>query len=456
MNLTKYLLNKIQSQTDFGPHSGFLLCFSGGADSTALLYSFAALRAQIPTISLRAIHINHGLSAFADAWESHCQNICRLLDIPLIVHKAQVIAEGEGIEAAARKARYSAIAEIRRQKEVVVTAQHRDDQAETVLLNVKRGAGVHGLSAMAERSIGACELPMFRPFLALSKMQLLAYLDRENAMWVEDDSNQTDTFDRNFLRRQILPALTARWPQFTQNVCRSAEVLAEQAALLDELAASDLVSIENKPQEPFYEASLRLDQLRLLSARRQRNAVQFWVKSISKQALSQQQLQQFEAQFLNTREDAEPKLIFGNYQLRYFQGNVFLLPTYQCVVQEHISLKINKKIHLPDQLGCVVLQDTQHGTSDLGVRVKAPNANANIRVQFESQGLKIQLPKRQHSTKLKQWFKDKQIPPWQRQRIPLLFFNDELVAIGDFAIDKRFVATSTDTKTLIFRWDRFK
>lgn len=414
-------------------NTSFLIAYSGGADSSALLHSFAAMRKLFPQLSVRSIHVHHGLNCDADKWQAHCEKVCNLLDISLTVHRTCIKSTGKGLEAAAREARYAAISRHIRQDEIVVTGQHIEDQTETVLLNLKRGAGVHGLSAMQVLSKGSHGLTLFRPLLTVTKQQIVEYLEAQQHTWVEDDSNQSEQFDRNYLRHVVVPTLTKRWPQFQQSILRSTRLLAEQASLLDELAIDDLRSIEKPTQPPFYEPSLDLSAFAQLSQSRQRNALHFWVKEKANVVLSQQQLSQFEIQFFSVREDAEPAIDLGSHQLRYFRGDLFLINSPEDVVHQLISLKLNQKFILPDQLGHVVLQDTHLGT------LKIPHEKTLISVRFDSKGQKIQLKSRAHRTKLKQWFKENHVPPWQRQRIPLLFFNEDLVAVGDFLLDSRFL-----------------
>ena len=216
-----------------------LVAFSGGLDSTVLLHQLVQWRTENPGVALRAIHVHHGLSANADAWVTHCENVCQQWQVPLVVERVQLAQEGLGIEAQARQARYQAFARTLLPGEVLVTAQHLDDQCETFLLALKRGSGPAGLSAMGEVSEFA-GTRLIRPLLARTRGELEQWALAHGLRWIEDESNQDDSYDRNFLRLRVVPLLQQRWPHFAEATARSAALCAEQERLLDELLVDDL------------------------------------------------------------------------------------------------------------------------------------------------------------------------------------------------------------------------
>ena len=252
------------------------IALSGGLDSTVLLHLLATLSRQQTLPPLRAIHIHHGLQAAADAWPDHCQRLCDGLGVELQVIRVQV-APRASIEQGARDARYAAFSTALRPGEILLTGQHREDQAETLLFRLLRGAGLRGLSAMPERRpLGQGML--VRPLLGVSRNELQCYAQEQHLTWIEDPSNHDTQFSRNYLRHQVFPALLQRWPQAAQNLARSAQHLSEAQGLLDELALEDLAQAATPaPFDWLGLDSLDLGVLRQLSPARQRNALQYWL-----------------------------------------------------------------------------------------------------------------------------------------------------------------------------------
>ena len=218
-----------------------LVAFSGGLDSTVLLHQLVQWRTENPGVTLRAIHVHHGLSANADAWVTHCENVCQQWQVPLVVERVQLATDGLGIEAQARQARYQAFARTLLPGEVLITAQHLDDQCETFLLALKRGSGPAGLSAMAEVSEFA-GTRLIRPLLARTRGELEQWALAHGLRWIEDESNQDDCLRSQLSADlRVVPLLQQRWPHFAAS--RGPQRLrcrAEQESLLDELLADDL------------------------------------------------------------------------------------------------------------------------------------------------------------------------------------------------------------------------
>ena len=253
------------------------VAFSGGLDSAVLLHLLARLREAQALPPLSAIHIHHGLQAVADSWVELCRAQCRALNIPLQVRHVRVVP-GASLERAAREARYAAFAEVLAAGEVLLTAQHQDDQAETLLLRLLRGAGVRGLAAMpASRPLRGGYL--VRPLLGVARVELEAWSRREQLAWVEDPSNLDTQLARNFLRHEILPRLTRHWPAASAVLARDAEQLAEADDLLGELAELDLAAALT-PAAPDWLTlpSLEVAPLLELSEARQRNALRHWLR----------------------------------------------------------------------------------------------------------------------------------------------------------------------------------
>lgn len=418
------LLNPLFAQ--FGEQRHVLLGFSGGLDSSVLLHLLVCLRDKlIPDLMIRAIHIHHGLNPLADTWVRHCQQQCEQWNIPLEVVRVNIDARHTGIEAAARTVRYQAFASHLAANEVLVTAQHLDDQCETFLLALKRGSGPAGLSAMAAKMPFA-HSQLWRPLLAFSRETLENYAQVQRLQWIEDDSNQDDRFDRNFLRLRILPLLTQRWPHFAQAAARSASLCAEQEQLLDELLADNLQQLQNA------DGALSIEGLLLASEVKRAAILRRWLAGGGALMPSQSQLQRLWLEVAMARQDAEPQLILGTHQVRRFRQYLYLLSPLAEIRIPHLSWAkvqaapdgmavVPKPLILPTNLG--VLSFTHEGEQ----AIKPPALGEEISIRFGLQG-DIKIVGRQHSRQSKKIWQELGIPPWQRERIPLLYFGEQLIA----------------------------
>lgn len=257
------------------------VAFSGGLDSTVLLHALvqASRHAVLPPIA--AIHVDHRLQAAAAGWPAHCQRVCDELGVPLRIQPVQV-ASGASLERAAREARYAAFAALLEAGEVLLLAQHQDDQAETLLYRLLRGAGVRGLAAMAEqRPLGAGH--GLRPLLDVPRRELEAYAAAHGLRWVDDPSNSDAGFARNFLRQDILPRLHRHWPGASRVLARAAAHQAEAQGLLDELAELDLQAVRGQLAQDWLRVPcLDLQALRGLSDARQRNLLRHWLAGFTR------------------------------------------------------------------------------------------------------------------------------------------------------------------------------
>ncbi|WP_145595502.1 tRNA lysidine(34) synthetase TilS [Yersinia aleksiciae] len=414
------LLNPVFAQ--LGGHRNFLVGFSGGLDSSVLLHLLVCIRDQlIPELKVRAIHIHHGLNPLADGWVKHCQQQCERWQIPLEVVRVSIDPRHNGIEAAARTARYQAFSSHLAADDVLLTAQHLDDQCETFLLALKRGSGPAGLSAMAARMPFA-HSQLLRPLLAFSRETLESYARTQQLQWIEDDSNQDERFDRNFLRLRILPLLHHRWPHFAQATARSAGLCAEQEQLLDELLADSVQQLKNQ----F--GALSIEGLLLASDAKRSAILRRWLAERGASMPSQSQLQRLWLEVAMARQDAEPQLTLGAYQVRRFRQHLYLMPTLKEICVEHLSWAIaeDKEVPpdplvLPANLG--VLSFT---TSD-GQAIRAAAIGDEISVGFGLHG-DVKIVGRHHSRQGKKLWQELDIPPWQRERIPLLYFGEQLIA----------------------------
>ena len=286
---------------------------SGGCDSVVLLHLLASLKLA-PRLS--AIHVHHGLSPNADHWADFCSQLCRQLNVPLQVIKVAVDRQsGLGIEAAARAARYQAFAQSG--ISTLFLAHHQGDQAETLLFNLLRGAGVAGAAAIAEQRQHG-DLRLLRPLLSEPRSVLEAYARANNLAWIEDESNDDTTLTRNFLRHEVLTVMNQRFPAAEQNLAQASRHFAEATLLLDELAEADW-------QMAVDDDALHLKRLRTLSVPRIKNLLRFRLRQLAWQAPSSARLDEFVRQLISAAPDRHPELKLGAGSMRVAKGHLHWL-----------------------------------------------------------------------------------------------------------------------------------
>ncbi len=395
---------------------------SGGLDSIVLLHALATLP-EARARGLRAIHVHHGLHADADAWLRHCEMSCAALGVPL--HGARVAVArdaGEGLEAAARKARHAVFESELREGEVLALAHHRDDQAETFLLRALRGSGVDGLGAMREwRRFGRGWL--WRPLLERTRSQLLACAQAHGLRWVEDPSNADEDFDRNFLRQRVMPLLRERWPHAADALARSAAHCAEAGDLLAGEDARCLAQV--RTADPNV---LRRDALLQLPPARRARVLRGWIAELGLPPLPAEGIGRIEAELLPAREDADPRFRWRDVEVRAWRDLLQAGPV---------------RAPLPAGWACewdgarpLALPDGS------ALRLAGPGGfERPLRVHARRGGERIALPARDHSHALKHVLQELGVPPWLRERLPLLSDESgELLAAGDLAYAARFDA----------------
>ncbi|WP_434664234.1 tRNA lysidine(34) synthetase TilS [Klebsiella sp. MISC125] len=398
------------------PYRQFLLAFSGGLDSTVLLHRLVRWREQDPTIQLRAIHIHHGLSANADGWVAHCQQVCQQWQVPLLVERVVLGDEGLGIEAHARQARYQAFRMALLPGEALVTAQHLDDQCETFLLALKRGSGPTGLSAMSGESNFA-GTKLLRPLLNERRESLYQWAMTHQLTWIEDESNQDDAYDRNFLRLRVVPLLSARWPHFAEAVARSASLCGEQEQLLDEMLAAELATLMAE------DGSLAVEPLTTLSAPRRAALLRRWLGAHNALMPSRDVPERIWREVAQAREDAFPCLRLGDFTVRRYQQRLHWVKYIPGQTEAVLSWPdISEPLLLPADLGELALQP--------GGALREPNQGDTVTIRFRASG-NLHIVGRHGGRKLKKIWQELGVAPWRRDTTPLLFYGETLIAAAD-------------------------
>lgn len=402
------------SLTPFVDAPSWCVALSGGLDSSVLLHALVSLKGRQTLPVLRAIHVHHGLQAAADAWPAHCQRLCDGLGVELAVRHVRV-ALAASIEQSARDARYAAFAEALLPGEVLLTGQHRDDQAETLLLRLLRGAGVRGLAGMpVRRRLGVGEL--VRPLLDVSRAELLAYAQAHGLQWVEDPSNQQMQFSRNYLRHAVLPAITARWPQVRRSLARTAGHLAEARELLDELAQEDLALLSAPDEFSWLKLpSLNLPALKQLSPARQRNALQYWLASRTRLPDSDHWAGWCDLRDASVGASAVWRLTDGELHRGgdciYWLNGAWLAP-------------LAEPAHWNDPLETLRLP----GNGSVSLNGNPPQQP--LRIGYRQGGETLEIPGRGRRD-LKRLLNERHVPPFVRSRLPLLFAGDRLLAVAN-------------------------
>ena len=405
----------------------FWVAYSGGLDSQVLLHALSCI---LPKHRLRALHVNHGWHVDSTKWANICRNFCEKLDIFCDVISIDANPKsGESLEACARVARYHAMAQRIPSGDFLLTAHHRNDQAETLLLQLLRGSGLKGLASMP-----FCQefskAHLLRPLLDFTRTELHRYAIENLLTWIEDDSNKDLRFNRNYIRHQVLPLIEQRWPQADKTIARAAANLAEADFLLDEIADQDL-SILKGPAPNI----LIISSLQKLSTNRRNNVLRYWLKQLGYSLPSQKQLQQIDI-LLKSRVDASPRVNWGNIQLRRYRDYIYAL---NLVTEKNFnagltSWKLGQTIILPTLDQLTTKQVLGAGLNYFLLKER------QVDVAFRQGGERFYASNRQGSHPLKKLFQEWGVPPWQRNKIPLIFYQKELIAVAGYDIDPRFAA----------------
>ena len=426
--ITQHIAAKI------GSHRALLIGFSGGVDSTVLLHVLVELKKQqLPDLALHAIYIHHGISKNADYWAEHCAQICREWQIPFAVKKVSLDLTKGNVEQQARQARYQAILSYRQAEQALCTAQHLDDQCETFFLALKRGSGPTGLSAMSEET-DVRGYTHLRPLLAISRQQIEQYAAENQLRWIEDESNQDCHYDRNFLRLDVLPTLTARWSHFNQMVARSAELCQEQQQLLEHLLAERFAQLIDSQHSLAITPLLNYDSTENHAINInaiERNAIlRMWFKQHQITMPTRQQLERLWQEVALAKEDSNPKYMINGKQLRRYQNRLYLLPDYADLTKTVLAWhNFDQHLCLPDQLGQLTHKTAQNAC-------RAPLITEQVTVRFMAQGA-FHIVGRNGSRQIKKLWQEFSIPPWQRNRIPLIYYSETLIcAVGVFVTEQ--------------------
>jgi tRNA(Ile)-lysidine synthase len=419
----KAFLDLNQSQKKM---NSMTVALSGGVDSVVLLHLLYQLQKKYH-FTLKASHVHHGLSKNADQWAKFCEALCRKFSIALEVHHIQLPKKKSlGIEGEARRLRYEKL--LQAKTDLVVLAHHEDDQAETFLLQLIRGAGVKGLSSMAHFDE---HRHLWRPLLNTSRIDIKSYAKQHQLKWIEDESNQNIDFDRNFIRSKVLPILKNRFNHIIKVISRSSSHLAEAQHLLDDLAKIDLKSYLKSIK---YKHKLQVKTLNKLSLYRAKNVLRYWLEINDQMMPSKDLLDELLRQVLTAKKDADLKIqISKAFEIRRYQDEIYIVPKQQKIQKNYeMSWMGEPEIILPN--GQKLIFKKVNGK---GINLKFLK-NKKLIIRNRQGGEFFKPDSKRPTKKIKQILQESDLPPWERQNLPLIFVGDDLAFVPNFGVDVKF------------------
>ncbi|MDI1353141.1 MAG: tRNA lysidine(34) synthetase TilS [bacterium] len=403
--------------------------YSGGLDSTVLL---ATLASQ-PSLhgKILAVHVNHAISANAIFWQQHCEQTCHNLIIPCISQTVTFDCRAN-IEERARIARYAVFTSVVEAQDALVLGHHLNDQAETMLLQLFRGAGVDGLAAMSESNDFGLGM-LLRPFLSLTRGQLEAYAIKHQLQWIDDESNENTQYSRNYLRHEIMPLLIKKFPGVVGNIARAANHCQQAKVNLYQLAEQDMSNLKLISEHDNHN-TLLVTPLKKLTNERITNVLRLWLKKHEVSLPSTSTLQRIIFEVIHGEVDTNPLVSWGPIQIRRFDGRLYLDLQNSIASTSMDSLPWNN-FPLPIVLANGYTQIIAHEQSE-GLKIPL---NAKIVIRYR-QGGELFFWHGQRK-QLKKLFQQWHIPPWHRDSIPLIYINDELAAVVGYAISDLFYSS---------------
>ena len=431
--VSQFLTKAITSKTS----PTLLLGFSGGIDSCVLLHALVEAKKTLH-FNLHAMHVHHGLSPNADDWADFCAQTCASHQVPLEVIKVKVEKNaGLGLEAAAREARYQALFAVN--ADFIVLAHHQDDQAETILLQLLRGAGLKGLSAMASQD---AERSLLRPLLDISRLEIEAYAKAAKLAWIEDESNLETQYDRNYCRHEVMPVIKARFPAANETLARSAAHIAEASRLLDDLAQLDAVTCVLNDR-------VRVEPLSMLSLPRAKNLFRFWLARMGFVAPSKDRLDDMIAQLINAGADATIKIMLDKTSdtfLRRYQGFAYIESNHPDHASEIAMVwQGEDSLTMPD--GTQLVFERKQGE---GLAIDKLGGH-KLRIASRQGGERFKPDLARPTRTLKHLLQEANMPPWLRERLPLIYLDDALAVVPSVGVDCMMQATERDTG-LVITW----
>ena len=433
------VLDQLGVAAAIGSDTTVRVAYSGGVDSTVLLHLLLRSR-ELVDFRLVALHVNHGIDPQSGCWEEHCSRFCqkakiefRSTSLDLARHHSRV---NEDI---ARSARYAWFSSQMESGDLLLTAHHQNDQAETFLLNLMRGAGVRGLSAIQPvRKFASGWL--VRPLLSVPGEEVIHYARKHDLEFVNDPANSDPGYGRNYLRHAVIPKTLEKWPSTVQQIGRSAEYLSQTRQLVDDLAKIDAEACRSAGHG-FLSIGFQLsiDKVKALHQYRQLNLIRYWVRVHTLPEPGRDALEQFIETVL-TQNKAFAGLGWSDCRMYRYKDDLYLArATESTLAPAKLSWDLTEPLTL-EQAG-IKLVPQRFENKGLSVN----QLSGEVSVRFRTGGERIKLPGRKHSSALKKLFQQHSIPPWERNLLPLIYCDDELAAVAPWIVSDRFTTKPGET-----------
>lgn len=427
--------------TEYGSARRFCIAYSGGVDSHVLLHALVSLERQILATSLCAYHINHHLHERSDEWAQHCEAVCNDLSVKYEVIDVEANAEkGESPEAKARLARYRALEAVVMSGDLLLTAHHQDDQAETLLLQLFRGSGPKGLAAMpAYAHFGPASIA--RPLLQFSRDEIRDYAAIHELIWIDDPSNKTHRYDRNFLRHNVMPIIKNRWPSVAKTLSRSAAHCADATRILEEDARCQMERLKGTVP-----GSLSVTALRVLASPRRAVVLRYWLHSRGFRVPNMARFANIDKGVIFAHRDSSPVVSWPGCEVRRYRDDLYAIrPLAMHDAGKHYPWRINEELRI-EGLGVLKAEPAiGNGLGDEYLQSKG------LTVRFRQGGERCRPAGRAHVHSLKKLFQECAIPPWERERIPLIYLGEKLIAVAGIVICDGFQTLENETGHVL-RW----
>ena len=417
----------------------FLLAFSGGVDSVVLLDLLVNVLKE--SDALRIIHINHNLNEHSNDWAQFSSEICEKYDLPLICESVEPKRHGKGLEADARELRYQSFRDVIQDDEYLLTGHHQDDQMETLLYRIFRGTGIDGLMAI-RREIKFGKGFLYRPMLNISREKIEEYAQLKNLKWIYDSSNDDSSYDRNFLRKDIIPSIKKRWPSVENKVSRLSVIAEQNQLLLNELATEDVGPLKNYNH-------LDIETLSEKSYPRIINIFRFMIKKNNMSVPSMQVLNEGIKTLMHSKSKS-PSMTWNDNTIRRYKHRLYFLNSALNSpndLSNEMSWDIKKTINLGKNLGSIQARFLN------GEGISLNRCPSNLAIKYRKGGEEIKPSGHKITKSLKNLFQENNVLPWVRDKIPLIYVDQELISVGDLWFNQDFKASANEDGFLI-TWDK--